>query len=236
MEKLARAILRSSSGLIRLTALAITVSGCLQPGTLRADETDTTHDSGYLGKFRNTYYYVSLESDYPNAAVDSRILTLSGEVLARVSSVFKKALDIEGSGKLKDDRVVNFAGRKNGEHRYRMSRYPFGEGAGNCELIPFHTIAVDPKRIPLGSLVQIDETVGMVLPDGSIHDGLWRAEDVGSAIKKDRIDLFIGTRAQAYVLQQHGITHLEALTIRTVTPPDSSSCVHQHVETEDQEF
>jgi 3D (Asp-Asp-Asp) domain-containing protein len=213
---------------LSLCALAITAGACFQlPASGAADfEAEASGDPGYLGKFRNTYYYVSLEHEYPDSPASTPILTLADEILAQVSQPFKSALDIEGTGKLKDDRVVNFAGRKDGQSRYKISKYPFGEGVGNCELIPFHTIAVDPKRIPLGTVVQIDETIGMPLPDGTTHNGLWRAEDVGSAIQKDRVDLFIGTRTQADTLTRQGITHLKPLTIRTVLPPDSSSCIH----------
>lgn len=177
-----------------------------------------------LGKFRNTHYYLALESDSPGAAEDV-ILTPEDEVIARVSGAFRKAVDIEGSGKLVDGRVINFAGRKNGRTRYRITRHAYGRGVGDCALVPFHTIAVDPNRVPLGSLIRIDETVGMELPDGSRHDGLWRAEDIGSAIQRDRVDLFIGENRLGEYLERAGITHLMPLTFRLVAPPEEGSCV-----------
>ena len=186
---------------------------------VRADDT-------IIGKFRNTYYYVVAESDYAQAPIDNAIVDIKGGVLARVSTAFKKAVDIEGTGKLIDGRVINFAARVNGEIRYRIVASDWGLGVGTCPLIPFHTIAVDPAFIPLGSLVQIDETVGMELPDGTRHNGLWRAEDVGGAIKRDRIDLFVGTPHEGGTVLSHGnITHLKALTVRLIAPPSSDSCI-----------
>lgn len=181
-----------------------------------------------LAKLRNTYYYVVLEAEYAKDPVDAVILDMSDNVLARVSKRFKRALNIEGSGRLIDGRVVNYAGIRNKEVRYRFTQSPYGDGVGTCPLIPFHTIAVDPNLIPMGSVVRIDETVGMALPDGSIHDGLWRAEDVGGAIQKDRVDLFVGDGEQGgQVLTAHGIRHLQALTVRLVAEPTPDNCTTQ---------
>lgn len=48
-----------------------------------------------------------------------------------------------------------------------------------------HTLAVDPKVIPLGSMVFIE---GL---------GWWRAEDTGNMIKGHRLDICVETRKQA---------------------------------------
>ncbi len=62
-----------------------------------------------------------------------------------------------------------------------------------CKVEPMRTLAVDPKVVPLGSVVYIKETEGLVMPDGRLHDGLWYASDIGGAIKGQRIDLFTGS-------------------------------------------
>lgn len=51
----------------------------------------------------------------------------------------------------------------------------------------FHTVAVDPKVIPLGSILYIEFP-----EDYSYRNGVYVAEDVGSAIKGNRIDVFFG--------------------------------------------
>jgi len=178
-----------------------------------------------LGRFHTTYYYLAREADYPHERLDTVIRDLKGGVLARVSTAFKRALTGEGSGKLRDGRVVNWAGKKNGEVRFRLTPNPYGDGFGACALVPFRTVAVDPAKIPLGALVRIDETIGMLLPDGTFHDGLWKAEDIGEAIKGERIDLFVGERDHGAVLERHQIIHLRPLTIRLVSPPADDTCV-----------
>lgn len=203
---------------------------------LSADQLDSTEGSAApIGTFRNTYYYVILESNYAHHARDTTILTLDDQILATVSRTFKKALTIEGTGLLLDGRVVNFSGRKAGENRYRVTQNSYGDGVGHCALVPYHTIAVDPRRIPLGSVVQIDETIGMQLPDGTIHNGIWRAEDVGSAIKGDRIDLFMGgatERSAGAILERQGIQNLQPLTVRLLEAPQPGNCTRSATQEE----
>lgn len=64
-----------------------------------------------------------------------------------------------------------------------------------CRAVPMRTLAVDPRVVPKGSVVYIKETVGLPLPGGGVHDGLWYASDVGGAIKGQRIDLYTGQGA-----------------------------------------
>ena len=51
--------------------------------------------------------------------------------------------------------------------------------------IPFHTVAVDPKVVPLGSQLFIE---GL---------GWWKAEDTGNMIKGNRLDICLPTRDEA---------------------------------------
>lgn len=73
-------------------------------------------------------------------------------------------------------------------------------GVGNrdslgCRVVPMRTVATDPRVVPKRSILFIKETVGMDLPDGGRHDGIWYASDTGGAIKGQRIDLFSGNGA-----------------------------------------
>lgn len=183
---------------------------------------------GQTLKLRNTYYYVLLESLYAKEAKDTTILSMKGELIAQVSHRFKKALNMEGTGRLVDGRVVNYAGRVNGEIRYLVSSAPDGYGVGTCRLYPWHSVAVDPKVVALGSVVYIAETEGMLLPNGEIHDGIWRAEDVGGGIVGDRVDLFVGDGDRGDVLEKAGITNLKALHVTIVEEPKAHSCVDEH--------
>ena len=185
------------------------------------------------GMFRNTNYHLALESDDLTnkqgeiLPKDTPIKDKYGNVLVYVTHKFYKNLKLEGSGKLVDGRVLNYAGRVNGEVRFHFTMHPWGRAAGNCPLIPWKTLAVDPSQIPLGSTVMVAETKGMRLPDGSIHDGIWYAKDTGGAILKDRIDLFIANIRDRKYLTAHGITHLKPLRVTVLELPANDSCIYK---------
>lgn len=68
-----------------------------------------------------------------------------------------------------------------------------GRDSLGCPTVAMRTAATDRTMIPRRTILFIKETVGMPMPDGSIHDGYWYASDVGGAIKGARIDLFTGS-------------------------------------------
>ena len=68
-----------------------------------------------------------------------------------------------------------------------------------CKVVAMRTVAVDKTLIPKRSILFIKETVGIKMPDGSVHDGYWYASDTGGAIKGQRIDLYTGSGARSAV-------------------------------------
>ncbi|MFN3931106.1 MAG: 3D domain-containing protein [Brevundimonas sp.] len=80
----------------------------------------------------------------------------------------------------------------------RVNLYHAGGGGatGNdslgCRPIAMRTIATDPRYIPRRTRLFIPETVGLRMPDGTLHDGYWYASDTGGAIKGQKIDLYTG--------------------------------------------
>jgi len=82
---------------------------------------------------------------------------------------------------------------------------PFGLGVPNYRLVPYRTVAVDPTRIPYGTLLYIPGIRGrsIPLPDGTMasHDGYVFAADTGGAIKNDHIDVFTGITSRNFAPQ-----------------------------------
>lgn len=79
--------------------------------------------------------------------------------------------------------------------RWKKSPFKFGIGCRNNPLIPYRTLATDPKFIPFGTKVFIPAAVGVKYQvDGQeyVHDGYFEAGDTGGAIKSNHIDVFIG--------------------------------------------
>ncbi len=79
-----------------------------------------------------------------------------------------------------------------------------------CKVVAMRTVAIDKNLIPKRSVLFIKETVGLMMPDGSAHDGYWYASDTGGAIKGQRIDLYTGTGARS--MSQARALNLASLT------------------------
>lgn len=67
-----------------------------------------------------------------------------------------------------------------------------GNDSLGCRPIAMRTLATDPRVIPRRTRLFIRETVGIRLPDGTVHDGYWYASDTGGAIRGQRVDLYTG--------------------------------------------
>jgi 3D (Asp-Asp-Asp) domain-containing protein len=159
------------------------------------------------------FYWLSLEADYdetvsttqprggrcavpPNRWVE--LYTREGYFFGRVPERYACSLKLEGSGLMRDGRVVNYTGSCNFGYgtcfeQLDINDFPFGRGAGQRPLIPFKSVAVDPRVIRLGEPIYIPEFDGIILPDGSIHDGCVRADDTGGGIKGRKMDFFVVT-------------------------------------------
>lgn len=91
--------------------------------------------------------------------------------------------------------------------RWRRSPHPFGTGAQSNPLHPFRTIACDLGWVggstpwvngdypAFGQRLYIPSADGVVLPDGSVHDGIFTCEDTGGAVTGNHIDVFLGPMA-----------------------------------------
>lgn len=93
---------------------------------------------------------------------------------------------------------------------YITTQRSSGRDSIGCHVIPMRTAAVDGVHVRRRTLLFIQETVGLRMPDGHIHDGYWYATDVGSAIVPGRIDLYTGKGFNS-------ILPLLPLNLRTLT-------------------
>jgi 3D (Asp-Asp-Asp) domain-containing protein len=150
-------------------------------------------NSTSLGTFVPTFYRILDETNWPTGERSEELFTREGQLIARVPTVFRHQLDIEGSARLRDGRIVNIDERVGGRMRYLIVRgAPFGVGAPGYRLVPYRTVAVDPRRIKLGTVLYIPSLVGIQLPTGEVHDGFGFAHDTGRGIIGSRIDIFVG--------------------------------------------
>lgn len=140
------------------------------------------------------FYWIAKQDDFAEHD-EVPLYTPEGWFLGAYPDRFVKALLMEGTGLLADGRVVNYSGRcqyGTGTCYQALDEdYPFGRGAGRRPLVPFRSIAVDRRLIAIGEPLYVPEFDGLVLPDGSHHDGCVRADDTGGNIKKREMDFFV---------------------------------------------
>ncbi len=146
--------------------------------------------------FRLSFYWLAYESEYANEAYDTAIYTKQGYYIGSFPSAFIYELKLEGSGILRDGRILNYDGDCNYGigtcfKTLTLDQHPLGAGVQGRPLEPFRSIAVDPRFIPIGATIYVPELVGVLMPDGTRHDGCLRADDMGGAIKEHKIDFFV---------------------------------------------
>lgn len=203
-----------------------------------------------LGKFNITFYYVVGEDEVTpkkkqtvlappvivandNQGSDSAItaaitppalVTLyskSGcEPIQEVTKEFAAALEMQGTGKLRDGRVLNIWGACNCERTpcFKVTENQWGTAGSGHPLQPFRTVAVDPKVVKIGSLLHVPLLEGRLMPGrapwgGFVHDGCVVADDTGGGINDNQLDLFVGRKAYFLGISGHGGSHAWARNI-----------------------
>ncbi|HVE70297.1 MAG TPA: 3D domain-containing protein [Thermoanaerobaculia bacterium] len=160
-----------------------------------------------VGRAMVTFYWVIDESSPKYRGDQSAVLRdPRGRVIARTHKQFKLDLVRQGTGWLRDGRTINYIKKVNGESRFRITTSKYGLGSTGCRLVPWRTIAVDPRFVPLGTRISIPQLKGARLPDGTIHDGIFIAADRGH-FRGARVDLFVGagsTGARPFIRKGYG--------------------------------
>jgi len=177
-----------------------------------------------LGRALVTFYWLIDESAPRYRGSPGAVLQdSSGRVIARTSRRFERDLVMEGSGQLRDGRTVAFARKVRGGYRFRLTSSRYGEGSLGCALTPYRTVAVDPRFVKLGTTIYIPQMKGARLPDGTIHDGIFIADDRGH-LRGRHIDIFIGTGPKAsrpFVRRGYGSrSHVMIYQVGDATPDD----------------
>ena len=171
------------------TTSSLVRAGVRPPEFMFAGQQDSsgTPHGRYLGRFKITYYWAVDETEYPTSRASALYLA-DGQLLGRFSSSFVKAFRVEAAARLKDGRRISYLKRSN-----RAKVVDQFLGYGGHKLTELKSIAVDPRLIPLGSVVYIPQAENVTV-DGQTLGGVFYAHDVGSAIKGKHIDIFVGNR------------------------------------------
>jgi 3D (Asp-Asp-Asp) domain-containing protein len=172
---------------------------------------------GFAGAFSLTYYYMVYEAayifdsegqelpDYPT----SPLLDTSCAPLATVATSFADAICVEGSGVIRDGRVVNLDNDCDCGHPCPNGRqvcfqvldpvaFPHGMGAMGNALEPLRSVATDTDVLAYGTVFYLPAWDGLVIPDvddlgAFVHDGCFRADDIGHGVDDYHVDIFAGS-------------------------------------------
>lgn len=203
---------------VRLSALAALLAGlalvCAAPAAPADDP-----PGRLLGTFRLTHYFVAQEQ-HAGRGRWPLFSPACERILAHTSETFHHELSLEGTGRLRDGRLLNFSERcpcaRPGFQGSRIcydvldtGLFPWGRGApfdgGHAALEPFRSVAVDPRLVPLGTVLYVPEFHGRRWPDGRFSDGCVRAEDIGRLIRNRHLDLFTGRPEWSEALFRKGM-------------------------------
>jgi 3D (Asp-Asp-Asp) domain-containing protein len=185
-----------------------------------------------LGQFSITFYYVIGEDEIvakkaTKAANDNEVelaatapadlVTLfqkDCEPIAEVSSEFARQLQLQGTGKLHDGRLLNISGKCKCDYSpcFHVTETQWGTAGTGRPLQPFRTVAVDPKVVKLGSLLYVPLLEGRTMPGrppwgGYVHDGCVVADDTGGGIDGHQLDLFVGRKSYYAAMSWRGGSH-----------------------------
>ncbi len=151
-----------------------------------------------VGRFKITYYWLVFEREIQGRP-SVPLYDMKKKVLAVVTDEFARRVSMEGTGVLRDGRVVNLH-EKCSYAKYGWcfllvdkDRAPFGYGSSK-PLHPFRTIAVPDRILPHGTVVYLPDFDGMPLPGNEggfeYHDGCFVVDDTGWSLKGKHIDIF----------------------------------------------
>lgn len=184
----------------------------------RASSAEPAGDDGarrVLGSFRNTYYDFPREIDHKGARTP--LFAADCKELARVPRGFHDAVCVQGSGRLASGATISFARRdcpcaevcpRSGQkicfEALDPVAFPSGRGAMGTAITPMRSVAVDPAVVPLGTALFLPEFEGApTREDGTgSHDGCFVAEDRGSRVKGEHVDVFTGSEPMTRLLNR----------------------------------
>ena len=130
------------------------------------------------GLFKITSYFIADESQFPEKPTEKDPCGLKGvfreQFLHKTKGKPPFGVDMEGSGRTLAGKTINVVG----EGCYKEAPQPLGKS--NRPLTVGSSVAVDKKKIPIGSQVLIEDV------------GLRVADDVGGGIKGNEIDVYKG--------------------------------------------
>lgn len=153
----------------------------------------STDPAGEPHLARITFYHPRVQPDGDPRQRRITVRLLSGE---RKQIWLSRACLINGTVRLSEKNGGHLitAGTKHFWMELDPEKFPHGQACKGDPVIPFKTVAADPRHYPYGCSVFIPMFDKISMPDGSVHDGLFTVNDVGGAVKGRHLDLAVRNR------------------------------------------
>ena len=198
--------------LLRHLTLALAVFGLVCTASPAGADMKVDFDAlgKKVGRFKITYYWVVFQDRFKGPP-SVPLYNMKRKVLAVVTDEFARRVSMEGTGILRDGRVVNL------HEKCAFAKYgwcfmlvdtgkaPFGWGSSE-PLHPFRTLAVPNNVLPRGTVVYLPDFDGMPLPGAEggfeYHDGCFVVEDTGWSLRGQHIDIFALSEEYYQALQK----------------------------------
>jgi 3D (Asp-Asp-Asp) domain-containing protein len=171
-----------------------------------------------LGSFKLTYYFMA-EQEGGKKSV--QLYERKGcKRIAKISRKDAKQLALQGGGKLDDGRILIYAGhcKCSGAPCYNLAHesHEWGTGVKDRPLSPFRSVAVDPSRVAIGTVLYVPELDGLTVParlpeGGFVHDGCVVADDRGGGIKGRQLDFFVAKKVHYTAFDRRN--HIKRVTV-----------------------
>ena len=160
----------------------------------------------YAGRFKVTFYWVVEEEDYP-ASSAVPLYDKRGNLVGRFCRQFVNDFKREAAARLKDGRCISYLKQAN-----RVMVDTVFHGINGHTLAEMRSIAVDPRVIPIGARVYVPQAERVVV-NGVPLSGIFRAQDIGSAVKGKHIDVFVGSRENIDAFSSSGLKSLSSVDV-----------------------
>ncbi len=81
-------------------------------------------------------------------------------------------------------------------------KFPYGQACKGDPVVPFKTVAADPRYFPYGSKLYVPMFDKLSMPDGSVHDGLFTVNDVGGKVLGYHLDVAVREKSDYQALSR----------------------------------
>ncbi|KAI9308184.1 hypothetical protein BJ944DRAFT_237219 [Cunninghamella echinulata] len=113
-----------------------------------------------------------------------------GKTIAKVDKHTYEKFQMEGTGLLKNGKMVNLDSDKNTFLEVNRKKTPYGLGSDDhIGLEPW--VSVASNDLDVGETVYVKELDGVKLPDGKVHNGCVRVDDEGWSFDDCQLDFFV---------------------------------------------